>query len=159
MELMRTAFIAAMLLGAVSVLAQTPPSTVNPGIPVANFPVEQSGGALRQNFLATMNDINTLYGLKAISTGMPPVNSGLCPITNQVGGNTAGIFTTAANCPGTNAFIFTFNRAAPNGWVCFGTDRTNVTGPITQTASTPTTATFASGIGIASVIQFSCTGY
>ena len=44
-------------------LGQTPPSTVNPNIPVANTPVEQSGPALRQNFLATMNDINTLYGL------------------------------------------------------------------------------------------------
>jgi hypothetical protein len=36
-------------------------STINPLLPVANTPVEQSGPALRQNFLAAYNDINALF--------------------------------------------------------------------------------------------------
>ena len=69
-------FLCVLTGGVNTPFAQTPPSTVNPNIPIAGTPVEQSGPALRQNFLATMNDINSLYGLiggTVIISGTPMV--------------------------------------------------------------------------------------
>lgn len=54
--------LAALLACTTVANAQQTHSTVNPNIPVAGQPVEQGGPALRQNFLATFNDINTLFG-------------------------------------------------------------------------------------------------
>lgn len=94
-----------------------------------------------------------------VAGGSPPTNSGSCAITNQVGGNTAGLFTTNAMCGGAGAIILTFAVAAPHGWVCFTADQTTFAAGIAQTASGPTTATFNTEVDMGDVIQFSCTGY
>ena len=71
MELKHLAAIGVLFCTTIATVAQTPPSTVNPNIPIAGTPVEQSGPALRQNFLATMNDVNSLWA--HVGTGGIPI--------------------------------------------------------------------------------------
>lgn len=99
MELKRLLAIGALLALAISAPAQTPPSTVNPLIPIASQPVEQSGPALRQNFLATMNDINALYG--RIVNGRTKLSAPLTLFADFVNGTnstTCGLASGAAAC-------------------------------------------------------------
>lgn len=99
MELKRLLAIAGLLALASSAPAQTPPSTVNPLIPIAGQPVEQSGPALRQNFLATMNDINALYG--RIVNGRTKLTAPLTLFADFVNGTnstTCGLASGAAAC-------------------------------------------------------------
>lgn len=75
MELKRLS-LAALLAWTTVANAQQTQSTVNPLIPQAGTPVEQSGGALRQNFLAAQNDLNALFARSGSSSGS---NTGFGP--------------------------------------------------------------------------------
>jgi hypothetical protein len=73
MELKRTVAALLSLLWGAAAAAQ---STVNPNVPVAGQPVENSGPLFRSNFQAAVNDINTLFGLiggSVVISGTPMV--------------------------------------------------------------------------------------
>jgi hypothetical protein len=93
-----------------------------------------------------------------ISTGTPPVLTGTCATGTQVGGNTAGRFSTTAGCAATTV-IMTFLATAPNGWACKTSDQTTPADSLNQNASTTTSATLIGTTAAADVISFQCQGY
>jgi hypothetical protein len=97
-----------------------------------------------------------------MAVGTTFTSSGGCTEGTLVGGATAGKFTTSGSTSCTTVVTMGNSATAPNGWDCHAIDLTtiaDVTNPH-QTASTTTTATFATGTIVANdVIQFSCIGY
>jgi len=89
-------------------------------------------------------------------------SNGGCTEGTLVGGSTAGKFTTSGSTSCTVIVTMGGGVTATNGWSCTAIDLTtaiDVTNPH-QTASSTTTATFATGTIVAGdVIQFSCIGY
>jgi hypothetical protein len=87
---------------------------------------------------------NPSTGLEAfhgalVSQGTSPVISGCATVSAQVGGASAGKFSsTSAACAPT----FTFPTAAANGWLCVIQDQITVASKINQTSFTTTTAVF-----------------
>ena len=96
------------------------------------------------------------------SAGTTFTSSGGCTEGTLTGGATAGKFTTSGSTSCSTTVTMGNSLSAPNGWSCMAIDLTTI-GDVTnphQTASTQTTATFATGTIVANdVIQFSCIGY
>ncbi len=94
-----------------------------------------------------------------VGKGSPPVATGSCPITTQLGGNTVGSFVVNGACIG-GTVILTFSvTGITNGWVCDAHDQTTVADLINQTATSPTTATFTGTMANSDVVNFKCMAY
>lgn len=102
--------------------------------------------------------IGQIPGLGTPFTSTPPTSTGTCPIGTKVGNNIRGTFQLSGNCSA-GTVILTFATAAPNGWFCSATDRTNPTNVFNQTDSTATAVTFVGTGAINDVIAFGCQGY
>jgi len=94
-----------------------------------------------------------------IASGEPPSISGSCGARERRGGQTAGSFAMARDCPAGKITIG-FSTESPNGWACFASSLTQSEGSLRQTAFDRKSATLAvSNMRQSDPVVFSCTGF
>ena len=98
----------------------------------------------------------SLNGKLLFTATAPTYSSGFSSGTPTIAGATPAAFSvTLGATPGATGVLTL--PAASTDWVCFGSDRTTGAGSIRETASTPTSVTFAlSGTVASDVLQFAC---
>jgi len=122
-----------------------------------------AGLAVCATALAVDYGWNPSTGLEAfhgafVSQGTAPAITGCATVSAQVGGATAGKFSsTSAACAPT----FTFPSAAANGWMCFVQDQVTPATKINQTSFTTTTAVFTNSAATVSgdTYVYYCIGF
>jgi hypothetical protein len=117
-------------------------------------------GAGSESEVASISNEGTITSRGVVSGGTKFTVSG-CSAKETVGGAAAGRFKsgTAGACVAVVTLNGEKGMAAPNGWACSASNLTAAGNPVRQTASTPTTATFAGKTARNDVISFYCMGY
>ena len=130
----------------------------------ANAMLLGNTGGLRLGSAATDYGAGTVSAMKGafsaafVSTGAPPANTGTCAITSQTGGESTGFFNLSGACTGGTIVLGLAAAGAPTGFVCRLIDITTPADVFNETATTPTSVTFA-GTGLAGdLMGFSCSG-
>src|SRR5574337_1850043 len=90
-----------------------------------------------------------------IAAGPPPVGSGACAITTQIGGMMAGGFTASGACS-SSTVILTFAYPAPTWRMCGTRDLTTPANAMNETAYTTKTVTFTGTMANNDQVLFHC---
>lgn len=118
------------------------------------------GATIGSNILAVAGAVSVTGNISTtgaeVRKGTPPVLTGTCTTSAQVGGNTAGKF--AATCTA-QTVIVTFATTAPNGWVCIARDMTTPADALNQTAYSTTSCTLTGTTVASDSVVFEATAF